>query len=335
MKLLILTLLTCLILLTSTGLSSAQDYGACCFVSYCVELEQGECESAGGEWNADYDCISVECPIACVEQMPTLETGYFSDLDCGLDNGIQIVAENFELVDPIEIDRIVFFGGYFPSGDPQNPDCLEIIFRERLGGVPGDEITRISCLSPSRIGLYPDSLLMLHCVVLSDQRIRIEPGDYFLEIYNYTENDPDTWFWDAGLIDADRGLPGYTWTRTFPEEPWTYDSDVEIAFILGGDCSALGIEDDSPLPSSIVLWQNYPNPFNAQTTIQYSLPEQSKVSIDIFDILGRKIETLAEGMKPAGHHEIIWDAENYSSGLFFYRIIAGDYATTKKMLLLK
>jgi hypothetical protein len=87
-------------------------------------------------------------------------------------------------------------------------------------------------------------------------------------------------------------------------------------------------------PSSFIL-SSYPNPFNAQTTIQYSLPSQSPVSIDIFDILGRKIEALAEGLMPAGDHQAIWDASGQSSGIYFYRIKAGDKTETRKMVLMK
>jgi hypothetical protein len=96
----------------------------------------------------------------------------------------------------------------------------------------------------------------------------------------------------------------------------------------------VGIESD-PLPEQFELNQNYPNPFNAQTTIRYSLPTQSMVSIDIFDILGRKIETLAEGIKLTGNHQAIWDASGQASGIYFYRIKAGDKVETSKMLLLK
>jgi C1A family cysteine protease len=88
-------------------------------------------------------------------------------------------------------------------------------------------------------------------------------------------------------------------------------------------------------PQYISLSQNYPNPFNAQTTIQYSLSNQSEVAIDIFDILGRKIETLEGGIKPAGNHQAIWDASGQSSGIYYYRIKAGDKTETKRMTLLK
>ena len=96
-----------------------------------------------------------------------------------------------------------------------------------------------------------------------------------------------------------------------------------------------GINQYDNLPNEFSLSQNYPNPFNAQTTIQYSLPKQSKVSIDIFDILGRKIGLLAEGIKPAGEYHVVWDATSQSSGIYFYRIKAGDKIETKKMVLMK
>ncbi len=96
-----------------------------------------------------------------------------------------------------------------------------------------------------------------------------------------------------------------------------------------------GVESGSETPTGFFLSQNYPNPFNTQTAIQYSLPKESLISINIFDILGRKIGTLTEGLKPAGEHQALWDASEQSSGIYFYRIKAGDKVETKKMVLLK
>ncbi len=93
--------------------------------------------------------------------------------------------------------------------------------------------------------------------------------------------------------------------------------------------------DETQMPADCELYQNYPNPFNAQTTIQYSLPTQSLVSIYIFDILGRKLETLAEGAMPEGEHQAIWNANGQTSGIYLCRIKAGDLTETKKMVLLK
>ncbi len=81
--------------------------------------------------------------------------------------------------------------------------------------------------------------------------------------------------------------------------------------------------------------QNFPNPFNASTIIQYNLPSASDVTIEIYDILGRNVETLVQGEQPAGYHQVTWNADDASSGMYFYKIQASEFAETRKMLLLK
>lgn len=95
------------------------------------------------------------------------------------------------------------------------------------------------------------------------------------------------------------------------------------------------VRDESILPVTFSLDQNYPNPFNSSTIINYSLPEQSNVVIDIFDLLGRKVESITDSDKPAGVHQVIWQADKASSGMYFYKIQAGDNSETRKMMLLK
>ncbi len=83
------------------------------------------------------------------------------------------------------------------------------------------------------------------------------------------------------------------------------------------------------------LIQNYPNPFNPNTTIAYSIPIAGKVSLKIFDVLGNEIATLVNEEKTTGNYTVNFDASNLTSGVYFYRIQAGDYVETKKMILLK
>jgi hypothetical protein len=99
----------------------------------------------------------------------------------------------------------------------------------------------------------------------------------------------------------------------------------------------VGVDDDHEYAelSTFQLSRNYPNPFNASTVIKYSLPQASHVTLEIYDLLGRRVETLAQGEQPAGYHQMLWDASDHSSGMYFYRIQAGDYAETRKMVLLK
>jgi len=94
------------------------------------------------------------------------------------------------------------------------------------------------------------------------------------------------------------------------------------------------------LPSDCCLYQNYPNPFNPTTTLQYSLPEQSDIRLNIFDITGRKIKQWSISNQQPGWHEVIWDGNDMngntvSTGVYIYSLQAGDFVDTKKMVFMK
>jgi hypothetical protein len=101
-----------------------------------------------------------------------------------------------------------------------------------------------------------------------------------------------------------------------------------------GETSVTAI-DDLVIPSNYMLEQNYPNPFNPVTTFRYTLPEAQNVSIAIYDITGRQVETLLNGYQQAGNYMLRWNASHYSSGVYFYRLNAGSFTSTKKMILMK
>jgi hypothetical protein len=88
-------------------------------------------------------------------------------------------------------------------------------------------------------------------------------------------------------------------------------------------------------PDKFMLIQNYPNPFNPTTTINYSIPERSYVSLKIYDVLGNEVVTLVSEEKPAGSYEIEFNANGMPSGIYLYQLKAGSYSVTKKMLLIK
>jgi photosystem II stability/assembly factor-like uncharacterized protein len=95
------------------------------------------------------------------------------------------------------------------------------------------------------------------------------------------------------------------------------------------------VKRNNPPPSSFALSQNYPNPFNPSTMITFALPIKSFVTLKIFDILGREITTLISKELSAGNHEWEWNAANMPSGVYYYRLQAGSFAETKKLILLK
>ncbi len=83
------------------------------------------------------------------------------------------------------------------------------------------------------------------------------------------------------------------------------------------------------------LWQNYPNPFNPKTVISGQWPGDSEVRLEVFDILGRKVATLADGQYPAGKYTFAFDGTNLASGVYVYRLTAGSYSAVRKMFLIR
>jgi N-acetylneuraminic acid mutarotase len=95
------------------------------------------------------------------------------------------------------------------------------------------------------------------------------------------------------------------------------------------------IEVDAGLPKQFALEQNYPNPFNPSTTIRYQLPVASEVKLEVYDVLGKKIATLVNERQSAGSYQVVWNASGLSSGTYFYRLQAGTFVETKKMIMVK
>jgi len=88
-------------------------------------------------------------------------------------------------------------------------------------------------------------------------------------------------------------------------------------------------------PKEFKLEQNFPNPFNPSTTIQYQLPQDARVTLKVYDILGSEVATLVNEEQQAGYKEVKFNGSNIASGMYVYRLQAGDYVSIKKMLMIK
>ncbi len=99
--------------------------------------------------------------------------------------------------------------------------------------------------------------------------------------------------------------------------------------------SIVGVIDEMIVPTEFRLEQNYPNPFNSSTTIHFQLPRKSHVTLRVYDILGQELETLINEEREAGMYILQYDGSNLTSGIYFYRLQAGSYSETKKLILLK
>jgi hypothetical protein len=95
------------------------------------------------------------------------------------------------------------------------------------------------------------------------------------------------------------------------------------------------LKDQTKFPNTYQLKQNYPNPFNPKTMINYQLPITNYVELSIYNLLGQKVATLVNERQQAGYHQIEWDAGRYSSGVYYYRMVAGDFHDVKKMILVR
>jgi aminopeptidase N len=96
-----------------------------------------------------------------------------------------------------------------------------------------------------------------------------------------------------------------------------------------------GVTDEKNIPREFSLRQNYPNPFNPATLITYGLPHKSYVSVAVFNLLGQRVAVVDEGEREAGYHDVVFDGKSLASGVYLYRIQAGEFVQTRKLILMK
>jgi hypothetical protein len=95
------------------------------------------------------------------------------------------------------------------------------------------------------------------------------------------------------------------------------------------------IDNETMRPFSYITSKNYPNPFNVSTTIAYNLPERAFVNLEIYDILGRRIDVIINGEQEKGSHQVNWNAADLNSGVYFYKLNVGGVIQSGKMVFLK
>lgn len=208
--------------------------------------------------------------------------------------------------------------------------------------------------------------------ILSSQKVVALGGDYeFGAIQTRTYNAGANWTYDyLNTFGIARGVSfrtpsegwavlsisarflftldtGNTWEALIvPDTSQLYDikfTDPYHGYAVGTNGSVyrynsalIGISSgNNNVPQKSSLYQNYPNPFNPATTIRYNLSIPSVVKIILYDVTGRQIKVLYDGLKPAGEHNIRFDASGLGSGVYLYRLEAGEYTETKKMVIIK
>lgn len=167
--------------------------------------------------------------------------------------------------------------------------------------------------------------------------------DSYYSLLSFRDNSNGVFVYRYGILYTSDG--GITWD---PQKTGTVNTLYGVSKIgsrwlvvgengtvLRSSFGEVGVRDKNELPTAFSLQQNYPNPFNPGTKIIYSIPQASFVTLKIYDILGNEVATLVNEEKSLGNYEAEFNAANLSAGIYFYKLQAGDFVQTKKMILLK
>jgi len=195
----------------------------------------------------------------------------------------------------------------------------------------------------SKISSFQDSTLSGAVLHLSDLCL-VSAGEYIAAIQNFDEivqqnPNTDVAFYNeldaittARLIDSTTSL-GKVSSKYISKSVDDYKIKVKNLF---NKRRGINIENSVPqIPTKFELYQNYPNPFNPVTTIKFDLPKDGLITLEIFDILGRRIATLINEYRTAGSYNQVFNASSLASGVYVYKLQAGDFVSSKKMILLK
>ena len=130
-------------------------------------------------------------------------------------------------------------------------------------------------------------------------------------------------------------LNGKIWIKNFIINDQYINNAIKISYKESKNVSD-GINFINEIkPNEFNLLQNFPNPFNPQTNIFWSMPEDGQISIEIYNLNGQLIDILFNGYKKSGHHQIMWNATRFPSGIYFYRLSIDGFNLQKKMILLR
>jgi len=203
-----------------------------------------------------------------------------------------------------------------------------LVHDRRLLCFVGDDLLQISlgpALYPSVSAVFELELPVMQATIVEDRLYTV--GGHGVAIYDLQDDGPV-------LVEAG-GLPGKYIAATPDMLATSRGSSIHL-YRLDRNAGKPGLS----VPGTFTLSQNYPNPFNSSTIIRFSLPSPGRVELDVFNILGQRVNSLAGDFYNAGEHAVYWDGANsagepVASGIYFYRLAHGGSAVSRKMLLLK
>jgi len=212
-------------------------------------------------------------------------------------------------------------------------DAFDFTIHADNGGIPGNKIAgpyRVKDNDPATVGT------IIKNIPGSDPP-EITQGDFWVVI-NWLEATPGS----PGIGgDSDPPIDNRS-MYYLTSSGWTPINGIDIMVTAYVSDQPVGVEnqESTEIPLTFALEQNYPNPFNPSTVISYQIPQNELVSLEIYNAIGERVSTLVNEMQNSGRYEVVWDGKNnsgnqLSSGIYLYRLTAGNYVKVMKMVLLK
>ena len=312
------------------------------FYYFSAQADQGE--TATDPLDAPFSAFALYSGCGFTTLM---EDDFEDDLGWTVENSPDLTDGSWERAIPI--DTSIWNGGNPPADYDGSGNCY--VTDNSPGGDVDDGYTYL--ISPA-MNLAGEHVLITYALWYTNYAGNNSNSDYF-KTYVSANNGAS---WVTAEVIGPVTEPGWTEHKLLLRNFITPSDQVKARFeasdflyegsiVEAGldafkvekiECGPTSIPDEVDavgLPKEFALLGCYPNPFNAKVTIKFALPRASHITLEIFDLLGRKIETAVDDFQAAGYQSVTWDAGNRSTGIYFYKICMGDFKDTGKMMLLK
>ena len=254
--------------------------------------------------------------------------------------------DNIPIGTPLPIDQTVngitaHFSATAPGYSIQNADVLGFTPPGFAGHIIYPNSINLADLFISFDQTITDFSIMysvqeLACDTSATMRVTAYMNGNFVGTNIKVATFPGTWPVDTLTCSFPQGFDSVVVHYDSPPPPSCQDyGTIFMADNMQVTAFIVNVASEGGLPEMFALQQNYPNPFNPSTTISYQLPTQSNVTLKVFDVLGREVATLVNSVEQPGNKSVNFSANNLVSGVYYYRLQAGNFIETKKLVLVR
>jgi hypothetical protein len=249
-------------------------------------------------------------------------------------------------VQDLSLIQNIILTGVYPNGNEINA-CSFIVNNKLTEGMNGSSQNTVVYINQNGITLYLNNDVEVRGIQAEFSNFGIYSGEMQINTslgqgyYFFGENILRVLLYDRLGIKTVRSGNNFVAHLPFPiSNPENVLIEKLILISSGNERLTdnkleIRLGNPPPLPIEFKLFQNFPNPFNPNTRIAYSIPQDVQVTLKVFDLLGNEIQTLVDELQKQNYYEVQFNAENLSSGVYFYQLKAGDFIQTKKMVLLR